>query len=60
MSKERITIDGEGSIVEVERGKVYRIRHRLPPAEPGGKLKWSHRWSQSGPVVQFTPRNTKS
>ena len=41
MSKERITIDGEGSIVEVERGKVYRIRHRLPPAEPGGKRKWS-------------------
>lgn len=41
MSKERITIDGEGSIVEVERGRVYRIRHRLPPAEPGGKRKWS-------------------
>mgnify|MGYP002765463570 FL=1 len=41
MSKERITIDGEGSTVEVERGRVYRIRHRLPPAEPGGKRKWS-------------------
>ena len=41
MAKERITIDGEGSIIEVERGKTYRIRHRLPPAVPGGKRKWS-------------------
>ena len=39
--QERITIDGEGSIIEVERGKTYRIRHRLPPAVPGGKRKWS-------------------
>lgn len=41
MAKERITIDGEGSIIEVERGRVYRIRHRLPPLEPGGKRRWS-------------------
>lgn len=41
MSKERITVDGEGSIVEVERGRVYRIRHRLPPKVPGGKRRWS-------------------
>lgn len=48
MSKERITIDGEGSIVEVERGRVYRIRHRLPPAEPGGKRKWSKQCTVHG------------
>ena len=41
MAKERITIDGEGSIIEVERGKTYRIRRRLPPAVPGDKRKWS-------------------
>ena len=41
MPKKRITIDGEGSIIEVERGKVYRIRHRLPPAKPGGMRRWS-------------------
>jgi integrase len=36
-----ITVQGEGSIVEVERGRVYRIRLRIPPSKPGGKLKWS-------------------
>lgn len=41
MRKRRITIKGEGSITEVERGKVYRIRLRLPPTEPGGKRRWS-------------------
>lgn len=41
MGKRRIEITGEGSIVEVERGRVYRIRHRIPPSEPGGKRKWS-------------------
>ena len=41
MGKRRIEITGEGSIVEVERGRVYRIRHRIPPTEPGGKRRWS-------------------
>lgn len=41
MNQERIIIDGEGSITEVDRGKLYRIRLRLPPETPGGKRKWS-------------------
>lgn len=41
MSEGRIVIEGEGSIVEVERGKIYRIRLRLPPAKPSGPRKWS-------------------
>ena len=41
MNQDRIIIDGGGSIVEVERGKLYRIRLRLPPETPGGKRKWS-------------------
>lgn len=41
MNQDRIIIDGEGSIVEVERGKLYRIRLRLPPETSGGKRKWS-------------------
>lgn len=41
MNKRRIEIRGEGSIKEVERGRVYRIRLRLPPAEPGGTRRWS-------------------
>ncbi|OUO89551.1 hypothetical protein B5F40_10620 [Gordonibacter sp. An230] len=41
MARQRITIQGEGSITEVERGHVYRIRLRLPPEKPGGKLRWS-------------------
>lgn len=41
MSQEHIVIDGEGSIAEVERGKLYRIRLRLPPETSGGKRKWS-------------------
>jgi integrase len=41
MMKQYITVRGEGSIIEVERGHVYRIRLRIPPSEPGGKLKWS-------------------
>lgn len=40
MSK-RIEIKGEGSIQEIERGRIYRIRLRIPPTEPGGKRKWS-------------------
>ena len=41
MAKQRIEIRGEGSIVEVERGRVYRIRFRIPPEKPGGKRRWS-------------------
>lgn len=41
MGKARIKIEGEGSITEVDRGKLYRIRLRLPPKTPGGKRKWS-------------------
>lgn len=41
MTRQRITIQGEGSITEVERGRVYRIRLRLPPEKPGSKLRWS-------------------
>lgn len=41
MPKERIYIQGKGSFTEVERGKVYRFRWRLPPEKPGGKLRWS-------------------
>ena len=41
MNQGRIIIEGEGSIVEVERGRLYRIRLRLPPETPGGKRKWS-------------------
>ncbi|MDY4652312.1 MAG: site-specific integrase [Atopobiaceae bacterium] len=37
----RIHIQGTGSIIEVERGRKYRIRWRLPPEEPGGKRRWS-------------------
>ena len=40
MPKERIRITGEGNIEERVRGRVYRIRLRLPH-EPGGKAKWS-------------------
>lgn len=41
MARKRIEIKGEGSIQEVERGRLYRIRLRLPPKEPGGPRKWS-------------------
>ncbi len=41
MAKRHISIQGEGSIKEVERGHLYRIRLRIPPTEPGGKLRWS-------------------
>lgn len=39
--EDKIRIQGSGSIQEVERGRKYRIRWRLPPEEPGGKRKWS-------------------
>ena len=38
---QHITVQGEGSIREIERGRVYRIRLRIPPSEKGGKAKWS-------------------
>jgi integrase len=41
MNKQRILITGEGSIIEVTRGRLYRIRHRIPPEKPGGKARWS-------------------
>ena len=41
MAKEKLRVTGEGCITEVERGRVYRIRFRLPPKAPGGKRKWS-------------------
>lgn len=41
MRKEPVKIKGEGSIQEVERGRVYRVRFRLPPEFPGGPRRWS-------------------
>lgn len=41
MAGEYISIKGEGSIEEIERGHLYRIRLRLPPTKPGGSRKWS-------------------
>lgn len=41
MQPEKITISGEGSIREYKKGRVYYIRHRLPPTEPGGERRWS-------------------
>lgn len=41
MAKQRIEIQGEGSITEAERGRVYRIRLRIPPTTPGSKARWS-------------------
>lgn len=37
----RIELQGEGSLTEVERGRIYRIRWRIPPIYPGGKARWS-------------------
>lgn len=41
MAGEYISIKGEGSIEEIERGHLYRIRLRLPHTKPGGSRKWS-------------------
>lgn len=41
MAEHRIEITGEGSIREIKKGRVYYVRHRLPPVEPGGKRRWS-------------------
>jgi integrase len=38
---ERIAIQGTGSFKEIEKGKVYRFRWRLPPETNDGKPKWS-------------------
>ena len=53
VSEGRIVIEGEGSIVEVERGKIYRIRLRLPPAKPGGPRKWSKQRTVRGNTFCF-------
>lgn len=45
-------MDGEGSIIEVERGHLYRIRHRLPPNEPGGARRWSPQRTVHGNKAQ--------
>ena len=51
MKKEPIKIVGEGSIVEVERGRKYRIRFRLPQDETG-KRKWSKQRTVNGTKAQ--------
>lgn len=52
MAEKQIKILGEGSIEEIERGRKYRIRLRIPPSEPGGKRKWSPRRTVYGNKAQ--------
>lgn len=52
MAKKYIKINGEGSIEEVERGRKYRIRLRIPPKEPGDKRRWSPRRTVYGNKAQ--------
>lgn len=52
MPEKKIKILGEGSIEEIERGRKYRIRLRIPPTEPGGKRRWSPRRTVYGNKAQ--------
>lgn len=52
MAKKYIKINGEGSIEEVERGRKYRIRLRIPPKQPGDKRRWSPRRTVYGNKAQ--------
>ena len=51
METKKVKITGEGSIVEVERGRKYRIRFRLPQDETG-KRKWSKQKTVIGTKAQ--------